>query len=62
MTDYDLKEIVEKKSIFCSRARKHVDLGKARSECAKEHKCVGSCVLNVEFYLKATARMLGLCK
>ena len=58
----ELKEIVESKTLFCSRAGKEIDMSQARSECAKENKCVGSCLLNVEFYLKATARYLGWCK
>ena len=62
MTDYDIKQIVNSKSIYCSRAKKDIDLSKARADCAQEHKCRGSCVLNVEFYLKAAARLLGLCK
>ena len=62
MTDYDLKEIVKTDSIYCSRAKKNIELTKARTECARENKCQGSCVLNVEFYLKAAARALGLCK
>lgn len=56
------KTVVEAKELYCSRAKKLIDLGRARAECAKEHKCVGSCVMNVEFYIKATARYLGGCK
>ena len=59
---YELKEIVESRTLYCSRAGKNVDLSKSRAECAKENKCLGSCLMNVEFYLKATARYLGWCK
>ena len=58
----DLKTIINSKCIYCSKAKKVVDLSKSRAKCAKQNKCVGSCVLNVEFYLKATARYLGWCK
>lgn len=59
---HELKEIVENKKLYCSRAGKLVDLAKSRAKCAEKHQCVGSCVMNVEFYIKATARYLGWCK
>ena len=62
MTDYDIKEIVKCESLYCSRAKKNIDLSMARAECARQNKCAGSCILNVEFYLKAAARYLGWCK
>ena len=62
MTDYDIQKLKERNSIFCPRAKEEVSLSQSRAECAKKHGCVGSCLLNVEFYLKATLRYLGLCK
>ena len=59
---YELKDIVSSNKLYCSRAKKMVDMSKSRAKCAKVNKCVGSCIMNVEFYLKATARYLGWCK
>ncbi|HEU4344794.1 MAG TPA: hypothetical protein VFU31_24865 [Candidatus Binatia bacterium] len=59
---HELKDIVESDKLYCPKAGKLVDLSQSRAECAKKHGCVGSCLLNVEFYLKATARYLGWCK